>query len=251
MGPELLRRATDGVVLDAVLRAGRLTRAELAGVADISKPTASESVRRLVEGGVLVEAGRQEGGRGRTGTYYRVAERAGLALAVHAGSGELVGECVTAAGATLARVERSVNVTIAADRLAGDLGGLIADLERGAGRPVPARALSVADPVDLAGRLVHLPGSPFVIGEADLGAVVGPGAVVDNDVNWAAHAESATGRASSSFLYLHLGAGFGAAVVGGHAATTGHRLPGSLPHPLAQSRNGPVRADVAGDDRGA
>lgn len=63
MDVDLVRRATDESVLTALLDAGQLTRAEIAGLAGISRPTASESVRRLTELGLVVEAGRQTGAR--------------------------------------------------------------------------------------------------------------------------------------------------------------------------------------------
>ena len=44
---DLLRSLTDEHVLRAFLAHGRLTRTEIAGLTGISKPTISESVRRL------------------------------------------------------------------------------------------------------------------------------------------------------------------------------------------------------------
>lgn len=232
-----VRAATDAAVVDALLDAGRLTRAEIATAATVSKPTASESVRRLSDAGILTEAGRQEGGRGRVGVYYRIADDAGLALAIHAGAGSIVGECVEAAGAVRHRVERAVGVTVEADRLQRELAGVVADLERAAGRAVPERAVSIADPVDLDGRLVHLPGSPFVLGEADLGAVVGAGGVVDNDVNWAAQAELGAG-APDSFLYVHLGAGLGAALVDAGRVVRGRGVAGEIAYVVTADPSG-------------
>lgn len=237
MGVDLVRRATDKAVLDALLTAGRLTRAEIATAAGVSKPTASESVRRLVVDGVLEQAGRQEGGRGRTGVYYRVAGAAGLALAVHAGAGSIVGECVDAAGGVVHAAERRVGVTIEVERLARELAAVLGELEARVGRPVGGRALAVADPVDLDGRLVHLPGSPFVLGDGDLRAVVGEGADVDNDVNWAARAELAAG-APASFLYVHLGAGLGAAVVEGGEVVRGRGVAGEIGYVLVADSSG-------------
>ena len=54
--------------------------------------------------------------------------------------------------------------------------------------------VSAANPVDRAtGRIVHLPDSPFLLGDLDPVAVLAPlvagPVIVDNDVNWAARAE--------------------------------------------------------------
>ena len=69
---ELLRRLTDRRVFEQLLDADSLTRAEIAARTGISKPTISESVRRLTDAGLVVESGRQVGGRGRAGTYCRL-----------------------------------------------------------------------------------------------------------------------------------------------------------------------------------
>ena len=64
--------------------------------------------------------------------------------------------------------------------------------------PFRLAVVSAADPVDReSGRLVELPDAPFLLGELDAPAVLaelveGP-VTVDNDVNWAARAEHATG----------------------------------------------------------
>src|ERR1700749_3756450 len=92
---ELLRALTDEHVLRALMRAGRLTRAELAAATGVSKPTAGESVRRLVAGGLVADTGeRTPGGRGRgrAGSYYALAQDIGTALAVSIAPGEGVAE---------------------------------------------------------------------------------------------------------------------------------------------------------------
>lgn len=102
--------------------------------------------------------------------------------------------------------------------------------------------ISVADPVDRAtGRLVHLPDAPFLVGDLDPAAVLADsvdcsvdGAVlVDNDINWAARAERATGCALGvdDFVYVHLGEGLGCAVVTDAEVRRGHHgLAGEIAH---------------------
>src|ERR1700704_1636258 len=82
---ELLRSLTDEHVLRALMRRPRLTRAELAAETGISKPTVGESVRRLVGAGLVADTGQRTAGgrgRGRVGSYYALAGRTGVALAV-------------------------------------------------------------------------------------------------------------------------------------------------------------------------
>ena len=59
---ELLRSLTDEHVLRALMRRRRLTRAELAAETGISKPTVGESVRRLVNAGLVADTGQRTTG---------------------------------------------------------------------------------------------------------------------------------------------------------------------------------------------
>src|SRR3954454_20369383 len=77
---ELLRSLTDEHVLRALMAETRLTRAELAVRTGVSKPTVSESVRRLTDAGLGRDTGERTTGRGRVGTYYGLAADLGCAL---------------------------------------------------------------------------------------------------------------------------------------------------------------------------
>ncbi|MCH8627530.1 ROK family protein [Arsenicicoccus piscis] len=250
MDADLLRRTTDRLVLAALLDAGQLTRAELAQRVGISRPTASESVRRLADAGLVEEAGRQQGARGRSGTYCRVVPGAGRALVAHAGPGEVVAEVVDAAAGpdespAADRVHRHpIGSTTTVAELTTALHTLLGEVEAAHG-PLPVdRVLSVADPVDSAhGRLVLLEGSPFVLDEGSLRDVIGDAGVLDNDVHWAALAERAAradaGDPVDNFLYVYLGAGLGAAVVDEGRLVTGRRgLGGEIAYVLTQGADG-------------
>src|SRR5262245_32607708 len=159
----------------------RATRAELAALTGLSKPTVSESVRRLTDAGALVDTGERTTGRGRIGSYYALAP-AGLALVASLAPEGIVVETVDVYGDVVARSEAAaVDVGATLRRLAG------------AG-PYRLAVVSAADPVDReTGRLVELPDAPFLVGALDPPAlladvVTGP-VSVDNDVNWAARAE--------------------------------------------------------------
>src|SRR3954447_16280063 len=77
---DLLRSLSDEHVLRALMTQRRATRAEIAAATGLSKPTVSESVRRLGEAGAVVDTGERTTGRGRVGTYYALAPTAGHAL---------------------------------------------------------------------------------------------------------------------------------------------------------------------------
>jgi len=235
---DLLRQITDRHVLDQLLAAPELTRAEIAARTGISKPTISESVRRLVSTGLLTEAGRQVGRRGRAGTYYQLQDRVGVALALSAGPDGMVVETCDLRGVVTHRIEHEVPHPAHSAVLGPILHDTAAAAVAAAPGPVLGWALSVAGPVDQhTGRLVQLPDSPFLLDELNPRELVGQLAsaelLVDNDVNWAALAEHREGSAQelSDFFYCYLGPGIGSALVAGAAVVHGHRgLAGELAH---------------------
>ena len=243
----LLRRITDSHVVDQLLATGAMTRAEIAAATGISKPTVSESVRRLERDGVVAEAGAAPSGRrGPAGVHYRLREDLGVALALEGGPDGLVAEVLDARGDLVRRVERPTPTPVRAAVLAPALRDLVAEATTGLPGPVRACALSLAGPVDRAtGRLVHLPHSPFLVDELDarplLEPLVGVDVEVDNDVNWAALAERDAGVAADldDFCYLHLGHGLGGALVQGGALVRGHAgLAGEPAHVLTRGPGG-------------
>jgi predicted NBD/HSP70 family sugar kinase len=237
---DLLRGMTDEQVLSAVMDHGRATRAELASLPGLTKPTVSVAVRRLAESGALVQSGEGSTGRGRAGTYYSLHPDVGHALVATIAPQGIVAEALDAFGDVRARkaaeLSRPTSRGEVADALAS-VGSALAD-ELGAGGGFGVAAVSAADPVDRgSGRLVHLPDAPFLVGDLDPCRVLTPlvsGPVcVDNDVNWAARAEAKSGRAdgSTNFVYLHLGEGLGVALVNdGVVQRGGHGLAGEIAH---------------------
>ncbi|MER7276252.1 ROK family protein [Dactylosporangium sp. NPDC000244] len=251
---DLVRSLTDERVLRALMRHRRLTRAELAAETGISKPTAGESVRRLEARGLVADTGeRTPGGRGRgrVGSYYALSPAAGAALAVSIAPSGITGELLDAYGETIARTSHPLGRPASPSSVAAALAAAASSLGAafspgGAASPDGARprlaVVSAADPVDRAsGRLVHLPDSPFLVGELDpvgvlAGHVAGP-VTVDNDVNWAARAERE--HAGDDFAYLYLGEGLGCATVGGGAVTRGRGgLAGEIAHLLTAGPGG-------------
>src|SRR5688500_5468457 len=89
----------------------KLTRAELATVTGLSKPTVSESVRRLVESGLVADTGeRTPGGRGkgRVGSFYGLAEDIGVALVMTIAPDGVTAECVDAYGDVVGRTHHPI-----------------------------------------------------------------------------------------------------------------------------------------------
>ena len=234
----LVRELTDRQVVDQLLTAPELTRAELAARTAISKPTISESVRRLTEAGVLTEAGHQVGRRGPAGTFYRVRSDVGVAVVGSAGPDGVLVELLDLHGDRLGGSHRSVPIPATRSTLEPLLVEATAATLAQAPGPVLAATLSVAGPVDRAsGRLVRLPDSPFLVDALDpiplLTPLLGLPPLVDNDVDWAALVERSVGsmQGLDDFAYVFLGPGLGGAVVSGGAVLHGGRgLAGEIAH---------------------
>ncbi|MEU6241924.1 ROK family transcriptional regulator [Streptomyces sp. NPDC047024] len=235
---EMLRALTDENVLRALMAHPRLTRAEIAALTGISKPTISDGVQRLAGSGLLVDTGERTTGRGRAGSYYALAPGLGTALVASITPYGVTGETVDALGATVDRARADLGRNAGERRAARALAEVaekLATSERGAPRTA---VVSAADPVDRAsGRLVRLPDAPFLVGDLDPAAVLAPHVngpvLVDNDINWAARAERQAGGAAGvdDFVYVHLGEGLGCAVVTDGAVRRGHRgLAGEIAH---------------------
>ncbi len=247
--PELLRGLTDEHVLSALMRRRLMTRAELAAETGLSKPTTGESVRRLVELGLVVDTGERSAGgrgRGRVGSYYALAADIGAALAVCIAPEGIVAEGVDAYGETLLRAEEKIDRPVGPEAVTA---WVVAATERVRGRvdgPIRVAVVSAAGPVDRStGRLVHVADEPFLIGALDPAAILTPyvsgPVVVDNDVNWAARAERdhRDGPRLRNFAYVFLGEGLGCAIVSDGRVTKGHSgMAGEISHVVTSGRDG-------------
>lgn len=234
---ELLRRLTDRRVFAALLAADTLTRAEIAARTGISKPTISESVRRLTEGGLVLEGGRQVGRRGRAGTYCRLRTDHAVALALSVGPDGVVADTFDLRDRPLAHAEQPVRAPLDGHDLRPIVRAVaeaVRDRTRGA---VRSCVVSLAGPVDRrTGQLTPSAYAPFLIGgfaPAEVLRDIAPAVEVDNDVNWAALAEREHGNATDldDFVLCYLGEGIGGAVVIEGSVVRGSRgLAGELAH---------------------
>ncbi|WP_406630664.1 ROK family protein [Amycolatopsis sp. WGS_07] len=241
---DLLRSLTDEHVLRALLAERQLTRAQIAARTGISKPAVGDSVARLAESGLLRDTGERTTGRGRVGTYYALADDLGTALVVSIAHDGAVAEAVDVYGEVRARHGENLGRPVRPRKVANALRKAAAKVAEAG--PLRLAVVSAADPVDRAtGKLVHLPDSPFLLGElspADVLAplVAGP-VTVDNDVNWAARTE----QAADDFAYLFLGEGLGCAVVADGEVRRGHAgFAGEIAHVLTRGPDGQATAFI-------
>jgi predicted NBD/HSP70 family sugar kinase len=243
---DLVRTLTDDTVLEQLMEHRRMTRADIAARSGISKTTISESMRRLEAAGVVVDTGERTTGRGRSGSYYAIAEGRGSALCVSIAPGGIIAEVVDHGGVVRSRVEAPLARDAGPKEAARAVRTACAKAAKGSDGPVLAAVVSAADPVDRrTGTLVQLPDAPFLVGDLDPVAIVAPHVVgevvVDNDVNWAARAERRRGAASEvdDFVYLYLGEGLGCAVVSDGEVRRGHGgLAGEIAHVVVPGADG-------------
>jgi predicted NBD/HSP70 family sugar kinase len=240
---ELLRSLSDEHVLRALMSQRQATRAEIAAATGLSKPTVSESVRRLSANGSVVDTGERTTGRGRIGTYYALPPTTGSALVASLAPEGIVAEAIDVYGQVVERSRAPVTRSPGAGQVARTLKRVAGQVAKG---PFRLAVVSAADPVDReSGRLVELPDAPFLLGALDAPAVLaglvdGP-VTVDNDVNWAARAEHSHGRAAGirDFVYLFLGEGLGCAVLADGEVRRGHAgLAGEIAHVLTVGPRG-------------
>ena len=256
-GAALVRASTDRAVLAEVLARDVVTRAEVAAVTSLSKPTVSASFVRLEDAGLVAAVGARTGLRGRVATDYALAPHAGWVLAldvdqegVRAWSADLRGAVIeTSEEPPVPQGDTSAMVT------------LLRAVVRRAVRsgtpthgPVRALALSVANAVSpVTGEVLALPETPFAEGIVSparvFSRVVDAPVLVDNHVNLAVLAERAEGAAAGldDVAYVFVGAGIGAGlVVGGRLVRGARGLAGEVAYLAAGSARGGTLVSALG-----
>src|SRR3954469_10201513 len=118
---ELLRSLSDEHVLRALMVERRATRAELAIATGLSKPTVSESVRRLSANGSVIDTGERTTGRGRVGTYYALPATTGHALVASLVPDGIMAEDVDVYGQVVARAQAPLNRSLGTGQVAPTL----------------------------------------------------------------------------------------------------------------------------------
>ena len=234
---ELLRSLSDEHVLRALMAQRRATRAEIAAATGLSKPTVSESVRRLSDAGAVVDTGERTTGRGRVGTYYALPADAGRALASSIAPEGIVAEAVDVYGDVVARAagaprRRPAQVARRAARASP------------AGRRRPSGSPSSAPPT----RWTARPGgwSSCPTRRSWSASSTRPPCSPTSSTARSSSTTTSTGRPAPSsargaddFAYLFLGEGLGCAVVSDGEVRRGHAgLAGEIAHLVTAGPDG-------------
>ena len=227
--PRTVRAINDRMTLELLLQHGTLTRTQLAALTGLSKPTATQLLQRLAEGGLIVPRGTTSGAPGPNAQLYGLNEQAGYVAAVDVDDHRATAAVADLAGSVLGEVSAEVDYTGTEDPLPS-IRQLLGDVCRRAGvrqRELDEVVLGVSAAYDAAhDRLAfadHIPGWARPDTLARLRAALRCELVVENDVKLAAIWERKHGaaREATSFALLWAGTGLGLAVDFGGTLYTG------------------------------
>src|ERR1700761_3229061 len=252
--PALIRALNEQLLLDHIRSSGPYSRADLARVSGLSKPTVSLALANLERAGLIRLAGQRTGMPGRTALLYEVRPEAGFVLGLDIGLRYLRGAGADLAGEVRARLSVPVHAATIGDRVA-ELVELADELCARAGitraqvTQTVVGSPGVFDPQrNLMALTGGLPGWDQPEALAGLRAAFGPALEIENDVDAAALAERAlgVGTEADNFAFVHVGSGVGMGLVlGGRLHRGVHGVAGEIAFmPLG-------RAPQGGADTGA
>lgn len=237
-------------VLEAVRRAGSLSRADLSRATALTGQTISNIVEELEGSGLLLPGAPQRGGRGQPSIPYSLNPRGAWSLGFHIDHSLVVAALVDLTGEVVAMREAVVRQP-SPEVAAGVLAELGPALMRQAGiRPGQVLGAGVAVPVRFGVGTITTAGPTTLPGWDDegvaarLSAAAGLPVLVENDAMAAAIGERLVGEARSvdTFVFLFLDDGLGGGIMldgqpwrghSGNAGEIGHMVvePGGRPCP--------------------
>lgn len=246
----------EAVVLDQIRRSHGHSRVELADATGLSAQTVSNIVQRLLDAGIVEEAGRTSSGRGKPRTTLRLVGTSRFAVGVHLDPGVLTVVVLGIDGTVIARHDRATPSAADPSRTVGvvtrDIESVLRDsgIDRSrivgvgiaAPGPIDAARGVIVDPPNLAG-WHRVPLRDAVANETGLTVVL------DKDVTAAAVAERWVARPGDAqnlaFLYLGTGLGVGL-VIGDEIVRGGSGNAGEIGHIVADPDGPPCGCGMRG-----
>ncbi|UZK67700.1 ROK family transcriptional regulator [Sphingomonas sp. M1-B02] len=234
-----LERAADHnqrVTLHAIRVLAPLTRVELAAITGLTGPAIANITKRLLQDGLIEEAGQRRGGRGQPPTKLVVRPDACYSIGVNIDRDHITIVLVDFSGETLARISEEVNFALP-DHVRALYRRSIKNMLRKAKVDIAkVVGLGIAVPDDLG--LVDLPGRPDTYASWDSVDMVelfreplDLPTFVENDAAAAAMGEMqlGLGHSNNSFFYILISAGLGGGlVVDGNYLRGAHGRSGEL-----------------------
>ena len=235
--PQLIRALNEQLLLGHIRDHGPCSRADLARLSGLSKPTVSLALATVEQAGLIQEAGQRIGRPGRSALLYEIRPEAGFVLGLDVGAQYVRGALADLAGEVRARSSarshasggrsRVDELVSLADGLCAQVGLTRADVTQTViGSP------GVYDPGRSAMALAgFLPGWDRPAVMTRLREAFGESLAVENDVDAAALAERAHGHGQEvdSFAFVSVGTGIGMGlVIGGQLFRGAHGVAGEI-----------------------
>ena len=253
--PPLIRAMNEQLLLSHIRVFGPCSRADLARISGLSKPTVSLALANVERSGLVRMAGQRTGVPGRTAQLYEVRPEAGFVLGLDIGLKYLRGAVADLAGEVRARDSRKVVATSVRGRLA-ELVQLADDLCARAGtsrQAVTQTVIGTPGVYDPQRNAISADRRP---GRLGTGPPRWPACArrsdhrwrSENDVDAAALAERTHGygRDCESFAFVHVGTGIGMGLVlGGRLHRGVHGVAGEIAFMPLSARVRRVRRGAA------
>jgi predicted NBD/HSP70 family sugar kinase len=245
--PSLIRAMNEQLLLEYIRQRGPCSRAELARVSGLSKPTVSLALDNVERAGLVRIAGQRTGMPGRSARLYEIRPDAGLVLGLDIGHEYVRGAIADLSGEIRARSSVRAHATSVRGRVA-ELVGLAdllchdASVPRAAITQTVIGSPGVYDPRRNAMKFTGgLRGWDRPAALAGLREAFGPSLVMENDTDASALAERALGhgREVDNFALVHIGTGVGMGLMlGGQLLRGAHGVAGEIAFLPLSGNNG-------------
>ncbi|MBB5714116.1 ROK family transcriptional regulator [Sphingomonas aerophila] len=221
-GTNLVRAADHNqrVTLQAIRVGGSLTRVELATITGLTPPSIANITKRLLQDGLIEEAGQRRGGRGQPPTKLVIRRDGCFSVGVNIDRDHVTFVLVDFSGQTLARVSEEVSYAMPGDVRAAYRRAVSSMLRSAKIDRSKLVGVGIAVPDDLSS--VDLPGRPGAYsawGDVNFGEMFAKPlelpVFVENDAAAAAMGEMqlGLGQHHSSFFYILISSGLGGGFV--------------------------------------
>jgi predicted NBD/HSP70 family sugar kinase len=252
--PQLIRAMNEQLLLSQIRQLGVCSRADLARLSGLSKPTVSLALANVERSGLVRTAGQRTGVPGRSAVLYEIRPEAGYVLGLDIGHEYLRGAIADLTGEVRAKAESRSPAGSVSNRV-GELIKLADGLcaVAGIGRAEVTQTVlgspGVYDPsrdaIVLTGGLAGWDRRAVL---ARLRDAFGPYFVVENDTDAAALAERehGHGREFASFAFVSIGSGIGMGLVlGGQLHRGAHGVAGEIAYlPITEGHSGAAEVEV-------
>jgi predicted NBD/HSP70 family sugar kinase len=246
----------EAVVLDQIRRSHGHSRVELADATGLSAQTVSNIVQRLLDAGIVEEAGRTSSGRGKPRTTLRLVGSSRYAVGVHLDPGLITVVVLSIDGEVIARHARATPV---AQDPCDTMAVLFQDIEMvlaGSGidrTRIVGLGVAAPGPVDVERGIVldppNLAGWHRVSMRDAIADATGLTVMLEKDVIAAAVAEKwiAAPGGAQNFAFLYLGTGLGVGlVIGDEVVRGGSGNAGEIGHIVVDPDGAPCGCGLRG-----